>query len=166
YPWAIDAIRARRIWWTPNSYQLYGRRQESGPPTRDEFLKLVHPEDQGKISELYELLHRSGSNDIFRTEFRTAPISGKIRWILTKGRVQRDPSGWPLRMVGVDIDITERREAGEALRRLEKLTVLERLAMSIAHEVNNPLMALSNAIYLIIQASALEDARNNVQLAR
>jgi PAS domain S-box-containing protein len=166
YPWAIDAIRARRIWWTPNSYQLYGRREDLGPPTREEFVKLVHPEHQDQIRELYQLLDRNGSDDIFRLEFRTAPISGRTRWILTKGRVQRDPGGWPLRMVGVDIDITDRRETGEAMRRMEKLTVLERLAMTIAHEVNNPLMALANTIYLISQSSALEDAKQYAKMAQ
>src|SRR5262245_29352365 len=46
HPWAVDAITSRRIWWTPASYRLYGRKKELGPPTRDEYIKLVHPEDQ------------------------------------------------------------------------------------------------------------------------
>jgi len=69
-------------------------------------------------------------------------------------------------MVGVDIDITERRQAGETLRRLEKLSVLERMATSIAHEINNPLMALSNELFLINQSTTLEDAKRYARLAQ
>jgi PAS domain S-box-containing protein len=166
HSWAVDAIASRKIWWTPASYQLYGRSEELGPPTRDEFIKLVHPDDQKRIREAFTLLNKTGSDDTFRVEFRTAPVSGKVRWILTKGRVHRDPEGWPLRMVGVDIDITERRETGEALRRLEKLSVLERLAASIAHEINNPLMAISNELFLITQSTTLEGARKYARQAQ
>src|SRR5262249_1324959 len=125
-----------------------------------------HPEDQEKIREAFRLLHKSGGDDSFSIQFRLAPISGEVRWILTKGRVHRDPGGWPLRLVGVDIDVTEQRQARESVRRLEKISVLERLATSIAHEINNPLMALSNALFLITQSTALEEAQNYARLAQ
>jgi PAS domain S-box-containing protein len=166
HPWAVDAISSRRIWWTPASYQLYGRDEKLGPPTRDEFIKLVHPEDREKAREVYRLLERSGGEDTFSLQFRTAPISDRVRWILTKGRVHRDPSGWPLRLVGVDIDVTERRQAGEALRRLEKLSCLERLATGIAHEINNPIMALSNSLFLITQSTTIEEAKKYARLGQ
>src|SRR5215472_5528964 len=188
HPWAIDAITARRIWWSPGSYRLYGRKEELGPPTRDEFIQLVHPGDQEKIREVYNLLNKSegddsfsfqfrpalgsngnknGGNDTFSSQLRPAPPrSDGVRWIFTKGRVHRDPSGWPLRIVGVDIEVTEQRHAREALRRLEKLSVLERLAASISHEINNPLMALSNVLYLIEQSDDLEEAQEYALVAR
>jgi len=166
YAWAVDVIRNRRIWWTPNSYQLYGRRKELGPPTREEFLDLVHSQDRKKVRKAFQLLESSRGNDNLRVEFRTAPISGKVRWILTTGRVDRDPGGWPRRFVGVDVDITERREAEQALRRLEKLSAIDRLATSIAHQINNPLMAVSNLLYLIAKSSELKDAKHYSLLAQ
>jgi signal transduction histidine kinase len=159
YPWALNRTGSRRGWWTPNSYRLYGRSEELGPPTEEEFLNIVNPEDREQVRKVYQLLEKNGSNDNFRIEFRTLPISGKVHWILTTGRVNRDAGGRPVRLVGVDIDITQRREAGEALRRMEKLSVLDRLATRIAHEINNPLMAVWNSLYLITQSSQLEDAK-------
>jgi len=148
HAWAVDVSRTRRIWWTPLSYRLYGRSEELGPPTREEFLNLVYPQDRNKVLQVFELLQKSGNDDTFSLEFRTAPTSGRVRWIFCKGGIQRDAGGWPLRLVGVDIDITERREAEQALRRVEKLAALDRLATSIAHQINNPLMAASNLLYL------------------
>jgi PAS domain S-box-containing protein len=166
YPWAVDVIRNRRIFWTANSYRLYGRTEGLGPPTREEFLNLVHPQDREKISKVFEFLQSNRSHDNFKVEFRTAPKTGKVRWISTTGRVQRDAGGWPLRLVGVDVDITEQREAELALRRMEKLSVLDRLAASIAHQINNPLMAASNLLYLASKSSELKDAQRYVSLAR
>jgi PAS domain S-box-containing protein len=165
HAWAMDVSRIRRIWWTPLSYRLYGRSEELGPPTREEFLKLVYPEDRDKVLQVYELLQKSGNDDTFSVEFRTAPTSGRVRWILSKGAIQRDAGGWPLRLVGVDIDITERREAEQALRRVEKLSALDRLATSIAHQINNPLMAASNLLYLVAESSNLNDAKQYSLLA-
>jgi PAS domain S-box-containing protein len=159
HAWAADVNRTRRIWWTYLSYRLYGRGKELGPPTREEFLNLVHPQDRDKILQVFELLQKSGNDDTFSIEFRTAPTSGRVRWVLCKGRVQRDAGGWPLRLVGVDIDITERREAEQTLRRVEKLSALDRLATNIAHRINNPLMAASNLLYLVAKSSEVKDAK-------
>lgn len=166
HPWAVDVIASRRVWWTPASYRLYGRKEELGPPTRDEFIQLVHPEDQEKIREGFQFLNKIGGDDGFSFQFRLAPKSDGVRWILTRARVHRDPGGWPLRLVGVDIDVTEQRQARKTLRMMEKVSVLERLANSVAHEINNPLMALSNALFLITRSTAVEEAKKHARLAQ
>jgi len=51
--------------------------------------------------------------------------------------------------VGMHTDITERMRSEEALRRAEKLALAGRMAMSISHEINNPLEAVTNILYLI-----------------
>jgi len=166
HPWAVDVIRNRRIWWTASSYRLYGRMERLGARTREEFLNLVHPQDRKKISKIFRLLQSSRSDDKFRVEFRTAPQSGRVRWINATGRIERDAGGWPLRLVGVDVDITERREAELALRRMEKLSALDRLAASIAHHINNPLMAATTLLHLAANSSELKDAQQYVLRAQ
>ena len=62
-------------------------------------------------------------------------------------------------------DITHARAAEEALRRSEKLAAVGQLASSIAHEINNPLEAVLNLVYLVRHASTLEEARGYASLA-
>ncbi len=57
-------------------------------------------------------------------------------------------------------DITQARMAEEALRRSEKLAAVGQLASSIAHEINNPLEAVTNLLFLVREARSLEEARS------
>jgi PAS domain S-box-containing protein len=56
--------------------------------------------------------------------------------------------GQPEAMLGTVIDITDRKQAQEALLRAEKLAAVGRLAASMAHEINNPLEAVTNTLFL------------------
>jgi PAS domain S-box-containing protein len=62
-------------------------------------------------------------------------------------------------------DITRSRLAEEALRRNEKLAAVGQLASSIAHEINNPLEAVINLLYLIRTADTFNDVRSYAMLA-
>jgi PAS domain S-box-containing protein len=62
-------------------------------------------------------------------------------------------------------DITQARQAEEALRRSEKLAAVGQLASSIAHEINNPLEAVINLLYLVRTAETMDDMRTYATLA-
>ena len=62
-------------------------------------------------------------------------------------------------------DITQARQAEEALRRSEKLAAVGQLASSIAHEINNPLEAVTNLLYLVRTADNMDDVRTFAALA-
>jgi PAS domain S-box-containing protein len=67
-----------------------------------------------------------------------------------------------VRWVGaVVVEITERRQSEEALRRTEKLAAAGRLAASIAHEINNPLEAVTNLLYLLRNHPGLDSVAFN-----
>jgi signal transduction histidine kinase len=61
----------------------------------------------------------------------------------------------PVRMLGLAMDVTARKLADEALRASEKLAATGRLAANIAHEINNPLSAVTNALYILSQRADL-----------
>ncbi len=63
-------------------------------------------------------------------------------------------------------DLTLQKKSEEMLRQTEKLAVAGRLAASIAHEINNPLEAITNCLYLISTSELPEDCRSYVQMAQ
>ena len=63
-------------------------------------------------------------------------------------------------------DVTENRNAAEALRRAEKIAVAGRLAASIAHEINNPLEAVTNLLYLAATCNTLEETREFIEVGQ
>ncbi len=64
------------------------------------------------------------------------------------------------------VDLSEQKRGEEVLRRTEKLAAAGRLAASIAHEINNPLEAITNCLYLIEQGSLPEDSRAYLGMAQ
>jgi PAS domain S-box-containing protein len=96
-------------------------------------------------------------------------IGGKPRrpwtWLISAYPVRTTPT--QVRWVGViALDASDRKRSEEALRRSEKLAVTGRLAASIAHEINNPLEAITNLLFLLRNFSDLpEGARQYVTMA-
>src|SRR5579863_4590837 len=86
-------------------------------------------------------------------------------WLVTAYPVR--PTSEKVRWVGaIVIDVSERKRSEDALRRTEKLAATGRLAASIAHEINNPLEAITNLLYLLRRFCQLDSvALNYVTIA-
>ena len=84
----------------------------------------------------------------FEMVFPLRGRDGEYREFLTLAMPVRDAQGHVARWFGTNTDITTQRRSEEALRQSEKLAATGRLAASIAHEINNPLEAVTNLIYL------------------
>jgi PAS domain S-box-containing protein len=86
-------------------------------------------------------------------------------WLVSAYPVRTNPTN--VRWVGVIVlDASDRKRSEEALRRSEKLAVTGRLAASIAHEINNPLEAITNLLFLMRNFTTLDDkAQNYVSMA-
>jgi signal transduction histidine kinase len=84
----------------------------------------------------------------FEMIFPLRGADGTFRQFLTLAMPVRDAEGNVVRWFGTNTDITEQRRSEEALRQTEKLAATGRLAASIAHEINNPLEAVTNLVYL------------------
>ncbi len=81
-------------------------------------------------------------------EVEIETFDGTRKTILNSALPVRGPQGEILGGVAVNVDITDRKQAEQALIRSEKLASAGRLAATIAHEVNNPLASVTNALYL------------------
>ena len=84
------------------------------PRSREEFCRLVHPDDRSYLQEAVGRALRSGER--LSTEVRLLLDSGGVHWLMLRGRAHQIRPGWALRMVGVATDLSERRRAEEALR--------------------------------------------------
>jgi signal transduction histidine kinase len=81
-------------------------------------------------------------------EGKRSNAEGMWTWLVTAYPVRPTPE--KVRWVGAIVtDVSERKSSEDALRRTEKLAATGRLAASIAHEINNPLEAITNLLYLL-----------------
>ena len=98
----------------------------------------------------------AGGQPVDTFELQMAGAKGDARhWLVNLYPVK---SGQDVRWVGaVMIDTTERRRSEDTLRRTEKLAAAGQLAASIAHEINNPLEAVTNLLFLLRTQASLDD---------
>jgi len=100
--------------------QTLGYQPEEVDPHVSFWEQIVHPDDSSRVMERVEA-HFRGETEIYECENRLRTKSGNYRWNLDRGRVVSwSADGKPLRMIGVDLDINERREAQEKLEKTKK----------------------------------------------
>jgi PAS domain S-box-containing protein len=92
---------------------LYGLPAGDIGPSLEEWLQLIHPEDRERVQAEREQTRLGG--DPCDSEFRVVWPDGTVHWLLARGKLLRDSEGKPIRMVGVNMDITERKRAEAAL---------------------------------------------------
>jgi PAS domain S-box-containing protein len=102
----------------------------------------------------------------FDMEFPLRGADGRFRTFLTRALPVRDNTGTIVRWFGTNTDVEGQHRAEAALRQSEKLAAVGRLASSIAHEINNPLEAVTNLIYLARSVAAEEEVKLFLQSAQ
>lgn len=111
-------LKSDEMWWSDSAYQLYGLNPAFDSPSIDRWLSTVHIEDRGAVAQVARAAIEEGKpiDHVFRVVLR----SGQIRWIHDRGSVQLGANGRPARIHGVNIDITNAREAQDALAESEE----------------------------------------------
>jgi PAS domain S-box-containing protein len=117
--------------------------------------ELVHPDDRARGQATVEAA-LAGDDELY-DELRIVRAPDDVRWLAVRGRVLRDTLGEPQKLLGICLDITERKAAEDALRLADRRKD-EFLAM-LAHELRNPLAAISNAFGLFRGVSLSESER-------
>ncbi len=115
--------------WTPELEAMYGLPPGGFAGTRRAWEELVHPGDRAEVARRVERALDTGG---FEAEWRVIHPSGELRWLFGRGWVFKDDSGKPLRLIGVNIDITERKRAEEALQQKTELVNFSHDAIIVA----------------------------------
>jgi PAS domain S-box-containing protein len=97
--------------------QIYGLAMDAPMPDFDGWLSLVHPDDRERAAAAAKAGLDVGS---YEDEYRILRRDGEVRWITARGTTIRDQAGRPLRFLGVNIDITERKSAELSLQASEE----------------------------------------------
>ena len=122
--WDWD-IRKNELVWDDQMYALHGTQKEDFAGAYEAWLQMVHPEDRARCDAVSERARRGEGG--YDTEFRVVWADGSIHHLRACGQVIRDEDGTPLRMTGVNYDITVRKQAEEALYALNE-TLEQRVA--------------------------------------
>ncbi|HZX65123.1 MAG TPA: PAS domain S-box protein, partial [Myxococcales bacterium] len=103
-----------------------------GPLSREEAWNLIHPADRERLMELRRRTIEIGGP--FETEYRMLRPDGVERVVLARGELLRDAAGRPERIVGIALDITDRKHAEEEAERSQRLLrlVLDTLPVGVA----------------------------------
>lgn len=100
-------LKDHSFWWSAGLKEIFGRTPGSFLPTYDDFLGYIHPEDRQFVSNAFTRSAEQGTE--FEIEHRIVRPDGGERWIITRGKILYDAFGNPERLLGVAVDVTERR---------------------------------------------------------
>ena len=164
--WSMS-VDTGQAWATDKIRELFGF-----PPHEElhfeNFLGRIHPEDRERVQRTVQQAMQSREN--FATEYRVLRSDGSVRWIASRGRLQPTKAGKPSGVMGVSVDVSERKETEDALRRSEQ--DLSKLAGRIIHAQEEELRRLSRELHddltqrlaaLALDAALIEKELNTSQ---
>ncbi|HYH21936.1 MAG TPA: PAS domain S-box protein [Azospirillum sp.] len=116
--WEMDLV-AGTVLWSASLYRLLGRDPAGDAPTMAGLMEVVHPDDRAELAAVVDAVLR-GDRPL-DTEFRVLLPDGSVKWLSSRGEVERDAVGRPVRLVGVNFDVTARKQAECRARFLAEL---------------------------------------------
>ena len=112
--WEVD-FRAGTLVWDTRQHEIFDRPLDEPPRNIDDFYALVHPDDVEPIRRAYAEAAGQPTGH-FEVEFRITRGDGEVRWIAGQAETIADELGQLVRVVGINYDVTERREAQARLQ--------------------------------------------------
>jgi PAS domain S-box-containing protein len=112
--WTWDAV-VNHLEWDEGFRARYGFAADE-PPAVETWVARLHEDDRARVLSLLEEIQRSKTLDAWDNTFRIITPDGSLRWIQSRGRADRDRHGQLTRLTGLELDITERRQAEEILQ--------------------------------------------------
>ncbi|MGG6240522.1 PAS domain S-box protein [Nodosilinea sp. AN01ver1] len=101
--WDVD-LETQNVICSPNAEAIWG--MQVG--TTDEFRALIHPDDRSLLQQA--MAQAVAGNQAFVQDYRVIAADGEVRWLKSRGQIYLNDAGQAVRMIGVSIDITDRKQ--------------------------------------------------------
>lgn len=114
--WEWD-VASGQLWWSDETFRIFGLQPDEIAPTLEAFMARVHPEDRARVQKAVQ---ESLRDDMpYQVDHRLLRPDGSVRIVQERGTAERDAEGNPVRMLGTVQDITARKRAEEAVAESE-----------------------------------------------
>jgi two-component system cell cycle sensor histidine kinase/response regulator CckA len=139
--WTVGLPAMKFTFVSPHAELLLGFPPEHWRETASFWTDRVHPADRDWVVQSYQ--RAIGREEAHVCEFRAVAADGRLVWLRERARIVADSEGCPSRLIGVTMDVTERRMLEEQLTQAERVEAVSKLASRLAHDLNNMLMIVT-----------------------
>ncbi len=122
--WIMD-VDTKKVWVSPKSREIFQFAPDE-EITYERYFRVIHPEDRDRVHR--EVAHTLQSGETLHCDYRIILSDGTIRWIVARGQRYLQSTGETIRLLGLSLDITERKET--ELKLNESQTLLSSLINS------------------------------------
>ncbi len=115
-------LQTNELTWSEETRKVFGLANGKSAVTPEAFLDLIYPDDRPAVSQaITRTINKGAPYDV---EFRTVHQDGSMHWVMGKGKALLDKAGQAARMLGVNMDITDRKRVEERLRSCFELPLI------------------------------------------
>jgi PAS domain S-box-containing protein len=149
--WEWD-IRGNRIMWSPQLEEIHGLPAGGFGGTFEDFQRDIHPDHKSHV--LSEIAQAVADRRNYQVEYVIIPPDGRHVWVEARGQMMTDENGEPVRLVGVCMDVTRRKEVETELRqKADELARsnedLQQFTYVASHDLQEPLRMIASYMQLL-----------------
>lgn len=123
------------VTWSPGLERIHGLQPGTFPGTFEAYQNDIHPDDRDRVLHAITETVRTGREH--HLEYRLVWSDGSLHWVEARGKVFHDEQGRPVRMIGICMDIDQRKQSEERLRDETQVTeTLYRVSRSLSAELD------------------------------